>query len=116
MRKPMKVALAETCGTFLTRPQPALRLAEQIVRRWNDEPVVLDFADVLQMTPSFANALVLTLLHVDSTAFRSKLAIENAAPHLQSAWDRAVARKQRGIELTAYTLDPATPPREKSVG
>lgn len=100
----MKIILADIIGPHLTRADRACQLYAQITHAWTVDAVTLDFAGVVQVSPSFANALFLNLLHnrlADDVWHR--LLIENAADHIKAQIDTAVSRASKGaVQLTAY--------------
>lgn len=100
----MRILLADIIGPHLTRANRACLLYAEIVQAWSQDVVTLDFSGVVQMSPSFANALFLNLLH-NRTAdeLRHRLIIENAAAEIQDQIDAAMDRASRGVvRLTAY--------------
>ncbi len=100
----MTIRLLDDYGTFLTRAQPAAQLCARLLDELVREPVVLDFAGVVQMSPSFANVLFFNLLQrMDSEQLRRRIRIQNAAPHILDAINTAIARKvEHRAELTSY--------------
>ncbi len=63
--------------------------------------VQLDFVAVERMTPSFANALVMTILDaVGVEVFRTRVSIAFSSTLVQEAWMKAVERYERGIRLS----------------
>lgn len=104
----MRIRLSEEVGPFLTRASRAEVLCVSIIRAWKTEPVVLDFAGVKQISPSFANALFFNLLHQRSLAeVESLVSFENAEPYVADKIEKAISRKLNGnVELTAYLAEP----------
>lgn len=104
----MRILLFDEFNAFLTRAQPAMDLSARVLRESAREPVVLDFSGVVQMSPSFTNALFFNLLHQMSVdELRRRVSVENAAPYLVDAINTSIARKvQNRAELTSY-LSPA---------
>jgi peptide subunit release factor RF-3 len=100
----MRIKLTDEYGAFLTRAQPATELCARVLEQVADEPVVLDFSGVVQMSPSFANALFFNLLHrLSLEELRRRVQIENAVPYILDAVNSAIARKvEHRAELTAY--------------
>ncbi len=85
-----------------------MALCAQIVNWAANEAVTLDFLGVVQMSPSFTNALFFNLLHqMGVDRMRETIRIENAAPYILDAVNTAIARKlEKQADLTAY-LTPA---------
>ena len=104
----MRISLAKDIGPFLTRAQPAASLCARILKSATRETVVLDFTEVVQMSPSFANTLFFNLLQrMNVDALRNQVRIENAAPYVLDAINEAIARKlDRRASLSSY-LEPA---------
>lgn len=89
-------------GPTLNTVSKGLELAERIVTALKlGRSVTLDFADAERLTPSFANAVVMTILDaVGIEGFRSKLRMETASPLVKESWAKAIERYERGIRLT----------------
>lgn len=104
----MRIRLFDEFDAFLTRAQPAMELSARVLRESAREQVVLDFSGVVQMSPSFTNALFFNLLHRMTVAdLRSRVRVENAAPYIMDAINVSIARKtEHRAELTSY-LAPA---------
>jgi hypothetical protein len=100
----MRILLFDEFNAFLTRAQSATALSARVLRESAHEPVVLDFNGIVQMSPSFANALFFNLLHYLSVdELRRRVRIEHAAPHIQDAINTSIARKtEHRAELTSY--------------
>lgn len=79
-----------------------LSLARDIVAALRcGRAVALDMSTVERMTPSFANALVMTILDaVGLPVFRAQLQMSTVSPVVQDAWAKAIERYERGIRLT----------------
>lgn len=102
----MQIVVRDHLSPFLTSATRAEELALEILRTWNVEHIVLDFADVVQMSPSFANTFLLNLLHYASEEeLKCRVSFQNVPPFVQRELDRAVDRKARGAKLTAYVAD-----------
>lgn len=84
----------------------ALDTAREILAHLREaERIRIDFAVVEMMSPSFANALVMTLLEqftVDQLRARCEFANRNDV--VIAAMNRAVQRYQSGIRLTTQRL------------
>lgn len=84
----------------------ALNTAQDIVAHLRSaERVRIDFAAVEMMSPSFANAFVMTLLEqftVDQLRARCEFANRNDV--VIAAMNRAVQRYQSGIRLTSQRM------------
>lgn len=66
-----------------------------------DPVLVLDFSDVQVITPSFANAFIMTLLAECSVEeLRARLSMTNRSNSVIEALNTAVVRYQRGIRLS----------------
>lgn len=104
----MAIRLFNDYGACLTRAESAAKLCARILGSTATEPVVLDFANTVQMSPSFANTLFFNLLQrfgVDELTRRVR--VENAAPHILAAINTAIERKaNRHVELTSYLISP----------
>jgi anti-anti-sigma regulatory factor len=97
-----RIVLVEEIGPYLTRAGAATRLCENVLSEWCRGNVLLDFTGVLRISPSFANALFLNLIHAgdrDGTRCR----VLGTLPHVQAAIDKVQAA---GIhhrrQLTSY--------------
>lgn len=77
-------------------------LAEEMAEKLrHGESARVDLAAVEIMTPSFANALVMTLLdHVSLADLRDRCSFVNRSDAVVDAMNRAVQRYQNGIRLT----------------
>jgi hypothetical protein len=63
--------------------------------------VVIDCARVTRVTPSYANALVMTLLAAYPDAWTARrLTLRDALPYVWAEFEKAVDRYQRGIRLS----------------
>jgi hypothetical protein len=89
-------------GPTLNTVPAGLDLAVRIVELLKRERhAVLDFAEVERLTPSFANALVMTILDaVGLDELERKLRVANASPLVSESWFKAIERYQRGIRLS----------------
>ena len=89
-------------GSTLNTVLTGLRLAERVVGALKaGRSVFLDLRGVERLTPSFANAVVMTILDaVGIDEFRSKLRVEIASPLVAEGWSKAIERYERGIRLT----------------
>jgi hypothetical protein len=104
----MRITLVDEFGPFLTQAQPAMELCKRVLRDSAREPVVLDFSGVVQMSPSFTNALFFNLLHQMSVDdLRRRVHVENAAPYIVDAINTAIARKTEHRADLTYYLNPA---------
>lgn len=78
-----------------------LDLARDVsVRLEKSESIEIDCQGVARVTPSFANAFVMTLAASDPAVFRSRVHIRNASSHVDDAFQSARDRFARGIRLT----------------
>jgi|GEM_PF-2122547 len=100
----MKIRLSEFASPFLTSPTRAQQVCAEIFAHWDIEAVSLDFSNICMITPSFANTLVMNMLHIVSIdELRERVCFENTTPHIDQAINRAFTRRlELGIELTAY--------------
>lgn len=89
-------------GPTLNIVPSALELASRAVRALErGDEVVLDFRAVERLTPSFANALAMTILEaVGQDRFRARVSIRDASELVAESWAKAVGRYARGIRLT----------------
>jgi hypothetical protein len=63
--------------------------------------VQLDLQSVERLTPSFANALVMTILEgVGPDTFSSRLRVRFGSEFVEDGWRKAVERYERGVRLT----------------
>lgn len=63
--------------------------------------VRIDMTQAERMTPSFANALVMTILDaVGSATFNARVCPVFSTPAVQEAWNKAVERYNRGLRLS----------------
>lgn len=99
-----RIALAEQIGPHLTRARAALRICSEVLNKWQAAVVVLDFEGVVQISPSFANALFLNLINAcDQQEFDSRIRMEGASPHISEAIQRSLnAGVQGRLKLTSY--------------
>ena len=79
-----------------------LALANEIVKTLlRGESVHLDLTAAQRMTPSFANALVMTMLEaVGEAAFHARVRLSTSADPVAEAWSKAIERYKRGIRLS----------------
>jgi len=100
----MEIRVAQFASPYLTSATRAEELCSSILARWNTEPVYLDFSDVRTTSPSFANTLLLNLLHrVSVEELRERVKFAGMSSHVEKAIERAIERHEKlGIELTAY--------------
>lgn len=105
----MRITLVDNFGPFLTTAQAALKLCADIANTWNDENVELDFNQVVQMSPSFSNALILNLLNqVSVDELVRRMSIVNAEAHILDQVNRTIARKvEHQAALSNYFLESA---------
>jgi hypothetical protein len=80
--------------------------------------VLLDLKNVERLTPSFANALVMTIIEaVGEAAFRTRLTVVFGSDIVQDSWRKAAQRYERGVRLTTqrdsseHVAAPASVPR-----
>jgi hypothetical protein len=85
------------------------RLACAIVETLrSDQCVYLDLANVESMTPSYANTLVMTVLHaMDTNELPSRIQLKNLCEPVSHAIQRAVQRYQSGIRLSTQRVPQA---------
>jgi hypothetical protein len=83
-----------------------LEMAREIIARLrNAERFRVDFAAVEMMSPSFANALIMTLLEQFSVdQLRANCEFANRTEVVIDAMNRAAQRYQSGIRLTTQRL------------
>ena len=79
-----------------------LSLARSIIEALEDGRAVrLDLEFIERLTPSVANALVMTVLDaVDVVAFRARIQVKFGSVLVEEAWNKAVSRYERGVRLT----------------
>ena len=79
-----------------------LLLASQAVTALGrGDPVCIDLSPAERMTPSFANALVMTILEaVGEREFESRVTLRASSDLVREAWSKAVERYKRGIRLS----------------
>jgi hypothetical protein len=92
-------------GPSLNTVSTGLKLAETaLCAIRNGHRVEIDFAEVSRITPSCANALVMTMLGgMSGEAFASSISICNAAVIVAESWNEAVQRYHRGIRLSSQS-------------
>ena len=80
-----------------------LELAHEILSDLQlHESVALDFSQTEFITPSFTNALVLTLVHALGTdVFKERVCLSGVSSSVRSSLDRSVQRYERGIRLSS---------------
>ena len=67
-----------------------------------NETVKIDFEGVERMTPSYANALVFSLLEqFGASGFEQRVQRCNASSTIEDGWQKAVDRYRRGIRLSS---------------
>jgi hypothetical protein len=100
----MKIHLSEFASPFLTTASTAEAVCAEIFAHWDTDSVTLDFSDTRTITPSFANTLVMNLLHrVSLDELHSRVCFAGTSAHIDHAIDRAIQRHLRlGIALSAY--------------
>ena len=100
----MDIRLADFAGPFLTSATRAQMVCTEIFARWDNESVTLDFSDTRTITPSFANTLMLNMLHlVPLDEVRDRVHFVGMAPHVEQAIARAIERHESlGLGLSAY--------------
>lgn len=78
-------------------------LAEDFIAALADfDRLIVDFAEVEIMTPSFTNALVMRLLErLPLSELQQRCIFENRSQHVIRAMNRAVTRYQSGIRLSS---------------
>ena len=95
----MNIAL----DAILNRANAGVRLASEILDALHSgQPVRLDFSNVDRMTPSFANALVMTLMHSpDWEHLKSRMVMEERNEQVISAMDESEAGFKRDCGLAS---------------
>lgn len=96
-------------GPSLNSVGGGLALAQLVVAALKaGEHVQIDLALADRMTPSYANALVMTILEaVGEEGFRLRVVHRATSPMVSEAWAKAVERYKRGIRLTTQQTDAA---------
>jgi hypothetical protein len=86
-----------------------LALAQQVIAAVRSgEAVTLDLRAAERMTPSFANALVMTILEsIAAGQFESMVQPLFASQTVEEAWSKAAERYRRGIRLSTQRPDVA---------
>lgn len=79
-----------------------LAIAARIIEHVRSGVVVqVSLVAAERMTPSFANALVMTLIEsLGIEAFRARVRLEAKADSVREQWNAAIDRYERGIRLT----------------
>ena len=88
-----------------------LKYAEDVVAqlRISDEPIHVSFADIDRVTPSFANAFVMTLMEqLGLDRMKTHVRVVDAAPHIVATLAKSVQRYQSGIRLSTQRLPAAS--------
>jgi hypothetical protein len=86
----------------LNRAQRGLALARTILEHLSqNREVTVDFSDVESITPSFSNALVMTLLHERSLdEIREHVHMVNRTPLVAQSINNSAKWYQQGLRLT----------------
>jgi hypothetical protein len=89
-------------GPSLNAVPAALELAARVVAVLeHGGTVILDLRAVERLTPSFANALAMTILDAAEPAeFRSRVDVRTGSDAVRESWSSAVSRYERGIRLS----------------
>jgi len=100
----MQISVTQFASPYLTSATRAEELCTSILARWDRETVYLEFSDVRTISPSFANTLLLNLLHrVTVEELRERVQFAGMSSHVEKVIERAIERHEKlGIELTAY--------------
>ena len=88
---------------LLHSAEAGCRLADDLVSMLNSssDTLEIDLSRVDRMTPSFANALVMTLLHaVSREIIRERVRFVNAQPIVIAAINSSIRRFDSGIRLS----------------
>ena len=99
----MTVALVHVCWTgVLNSATNAERCAEQVAAQLRAGfDVSLDLSQVERMTPSFANTLIMRLLHEFPLSFlREHVQFHAPAAHVAEMLRRSVERFESGVRLS----------------
>lgn len=90
-----------TLEPVLNSASAGLELATRILESARDgSTVALDFIQVERMTPSYANALVMTLLHAHSLQWlRENVILVHRDERITRAMNDSVKRYENGIRL-----------------
>lgn len=85
----------------LTSASNGLRTAEEVLRllRENDQ-VIVNLRAVESMTPSFANAFLMTLLETLGSSIGSRVVLSNAPPRIADILTRSEKWYNSGIKLS----------------
>ena len=97
-------------SSSLASAENGQELAHGILRalQFSSEPVTLDFADVQLLTPSFANAMVMTLLaRLTLDELRSRCLMVNRQAFVVESLSSAARRFADGIRLSNQAPVPA---------
>lgn len=94
--------IVKPAGPALNTVGDGLALAELLVTAVSaGERVELDFSLVERMTPSFANAVVMTVYErVSAEVGKSAIQVRHASQAVEHAWTKAEDRFCRGIRLS----------------
>lgn len=89
-------------GPSLNGVEMGLVLAQRLVLVMKSgQSVVLDLSTVERVTPSFANALVMTAIEaVGIDTLRSRVTLSGALPLVREGWSKAIERYERGVRLS----------------
>lgn len=91
---------------ILSSASEGIRLADDVIEQLRShDRVHLDFAFVQFMTPSFTNALVMSLLHVLSADdFAARVEFDNTSERIEASLQRSQQRFEAGIRLSGQQL------------
>jgi hypothetical protein len=89
-------------GATLNTVPAALELAKRVIAQLRSgENVHLDLEPVERLTPSVANALVMTILdEVGRAEFDAMISVAFGSELASESWTKAVQRYERGIRLS----------------
>lgn len=87
---------------ILNSAREGLELAQDVLSRLQtDSAVVLDFAATERMTPSYANAFIMTLMaEMSSEQLKERLVLQNLSPAIIARINRSIERYKNGVRLS----------------
>ena len=96
----------------LSRAIHGLQLAEDVLRALREvETISIDFADVHRMTPSFANAFIMTLLEqLSIDEAKRRVSFLDLHENVAASINQSIHRYRKGIRLSTQRNNEPVPP------
>lgn len=101
-KQPLKVHVIPDTSSTLNTVASGLSIASAVLEAVRTgHKVRVSLMNAERMTPSFANALVMTLMEsLGAEAFHAQVSLETASAAVSDQWNAAIDRYDRGIRLT----------------